>query len=71
MNSGGIDSARPATAAIVRHAVFPVAGLGADFLPWSRPETAVDLVRTFVVSFDVLVLAAWGPCAIVIARLHW
>ena len=40
-------------------------GLGADLLPWSRPETAVDLVRTFVVSFDVLVLTVWAPCAIV------
>jgi hypothetical protein len=45
-------------------------GLG-GLLPWSKPETAIDLVRTFVVSFDVLVLAAWGPCAIVVSRLRW
>jgi hypothetical protein len=47
------------------------AGLGADLLPWSKPETAVDLVRTFVVAFDVLVLTAWGPCAIAISRVRW
>jgi hypothetical protein len=46
-------------------------GLGAELMPWSKPETAADLVRTFVVCFDVLVLVAWGPCAIVMSRLHW
>ena len=46
------------------------AGLGADLLPWGRPETATDLIRAYVVAFDVLVLAAWGPCAILISRLR-
>jgi hypothetical protein len=46
-------------------------GVGAGLLPWGKPETAIDLVRTFVVSFDVLVLTAWGPCAIVMSRLRW
>jgi hypothetical protein len=47
------------------------AGLGADLMPWSKPETAADLVRTFVVSFDVLVLSAWGPCAVLMSRRRW
>ncbi len=47
------------------------AGLGADRMPRSKPETAADLVRTFVVCFDVLVLTAWGPCAVLMSRRRW
>jgi hypothetical protein len=45
-------------------------GAGAALALWGRAETAIDLVRTFVVSFDVLVLAAWAPCALCVSRLR-
>jgi hypothetical protein len=32
-------------------------------------EAAVALMRTFIVSFDVSVMAMWPPCALFLSRL--
>ena len=62
MNSGGIDSARTATAAIVRHAVFPVAGLGADFLPATKacPKEMLPIIDRPMIQYAVEEAAAAG-----------
>src|SRR6476619_6993400 len=62
MNSGGIDSARTATAAIVRHAVFPVGGLGADFLPATKacPKEMLPIVDRPLIQYAVEEAAAAG-----------
>ena len=46
------------------------AGAGSGLASWGQPQGALDLVRTFVVSFDVLVLTAWAPCAVWVSRLR-
>src|SRR6478736_294655 len=62
MNSGRIDSPLTATAAIVRHAVFPVAGLGADFLPATKacPKEMLPIIDRPMIQYAVEEAAAAG-----------